>query len=275
LTNAQWHLALLACLVMVAEPSRGVGWRIFDRIALVLAGLTGPFCLVLAPIAVVVWSRRRDQRRLITAAILSFCAVMQTIVLLFNAGTRSRAELGASPALLIKILSRHVFLGPIEGMRHPLAGFMDQSLLLSAAVVVLGFSVVLVAFWIGPLELRAFLVFGLAIYASALARPQASDTAPQWEVLFHSDSNRYSLLPMLVFIAALVRLLGARVLPLKWAAAATLLACSVGIARDWRIQPYQDLHFPTHARAFSQAPPGTTVTIPTNPPGWKMQLVKH
>jgi hypothetical protein len=275
LTNAQWHLALLALAVTLAEPSPTLAWRIFDLIVLVFASLTGPFCLALAPIAFAVWWWRRDRRRLVVAATLAAGAVIQTAAIFSDLGSRSHMALGASPALLIKILSRQVFLGAIEGGKHPVAQFTDQSLLLSSAIVVTGVAVLMWAFCVGPLELRCFLVFGFTIFAAGLASPLTSPGPSQWEVLFHADGARYWLFPMLVFMAVLVRLLSAHARPLRWAAAVTLLACFPGIVRDWRMPAYEDLNFSAHARAFSQAPPGATVTIPINPPGWKMRLVKR
>jgi hypothetical protein len=41
ITNAQWHLALLAFMVIVAAPSRRWWWRLLDLSALVLCGLSG------------------------------------------------------------------------------------------------------------------------------------------------------------------------------------------------------------------------------------------
>ena len=275
LTNAQWHLALLACAITLAEPSPTLAWCIFDVIALVFAGLSGPFCLVLAPIAVAMWWWRRDRRRLIIVATLATGAVIQTAAIFSDFGNRPGMALGPSPALLIKILSRQVFLGAMEGGKHPVASFTDHSLLLSAAIAMTGVAILIWALSVGPLELQCFLVFGFAIFAASLASPLTSPGPSQWEVLFHADGARYWLFPMLVFLAALVRLLSARTWPLRWAAAAALLACSPGIVRDWRMPAYEDLNFPAHARAFSQASPGTTVTIPINPPGWNMRLVKH
>ena len=49
----------------------------------------------------------------------------------------------------------------------------------------------------------------------------------------------------------------------------------VGIPLDWRMTPFTDLHFTEHARRFEQAPAGTRVSIPVNPEGWSMTLVKR
>ena len=49
----------------------------------------------------------------------------------------------------------------------------------------------------------------------------------------------------------------------------------IGIVRDWRIPPRADLHFAAYVNAFEASPPGTVVTIPENPQGWTIRLVKR
>ena len=46
LTNAQWHLAMLMILVVVAPASKKILWQIFDGLALLISGLSGPFSLI-------------------------------------------------------------------------------------------------------------------------------------------------------------------------------------------------------------------------------------
>jgi len=43
LTNVQWRLALLMFLIIIAPESKKIGWKIFDSVMLLLAGLSGPF----------------------------------------------------------------------------------------------------------------------------------------------------------------------------------------------------------------------------------------
>jgi hypothetical protein len=58
LTNAQWHLAVLATLVVVARARRGWTWRGFDVVAMVLSALTGPFGFLLILLARQRWTAR-------------------------------------------------------------------------------------------------------------------------------------------------------------------------------------------------------------------------
>ncbi len=49
LTNAQWLLAIGACLVLLAETSSKFGWRAFDVCVVALSGLSGPFAIFCSP----------------------------------------------------------------------------------------------------------------------------------------------------------------------------------------------------------------------------------
>jgi hypothetical protein len=57
--------------------------------------------------------------------------------------------------------------------------------------------------------------------------------------------------------------------------AAVILLCStlsIGVIEDWQYPPFVDLGWTAEVHRFEQAPPGTIVAIPLNPPGWVMNL---
>jgi hypothetical protein len=67
ITNSQWVLALIGFLVLAASLPRASGGRVFDACVLLLCGLSGPFCILLFPIALFAawrhgerWGWRRD-----------------------------------------------------------------------------------------------------------------------------------------------------------------------------------------------------------------------
>ena len=131
-------------------------------------------------------------------------------------------------------------------------------------------------------KLRLFLLFSAAVLAMALLKPISGPdrSFPQWEYLqIPGRSSRYYFFPILAFYAALLSLASARVShPVKfvrYAAIAVLMVVPVGIYRDWRHPRFVDLHFASFAADFERAAPGTRITIPINPVGWEMQLVKH
>src|SRR5438105_8481905 len=63
LTNAQWHLGLIAFLVIFAKPPRRVAGWVLDGVIIVLGGLTGPFCILLEPLIGWLWLRDRRNPR--------------------------------------------------------------------------------------------------------------------------------------------------------------------------------------------------------------------
>ncbi len=77
LTNAQWHLAILALLVLLAVPASRVTGRALDVAVIVLSGLTGPFVLSLVVIAVLVYLRRRQVWTLVLGAFIVVTAAVQ------------------------------------------------------------------------------------------------------------------------------------------------------------------------------------------------------
>ena len=59
-TNTQWHLGLLAFLIVIAQPSRQKGWRVFDIAAVLISAISGPICLLMTPVAAIkYWQRAR------------------------------------------------------------------------------------------------------------------------------------------------------------------------------------------------------------------------
>jgi len=58
ITTIQWHLALVACLLLFAEPAESLGWRILDVVTLALISVDGPLGILLVPVAAVLWRNR-------------------------------------------------------------------------------------------------------------------------------------------------------------------------------------------------------------------------
>jgi hypothetical protein len=82
LASAQFHLALLAFMVLSAGSSSRPLWHIFDTCIILLSGLSGPFCALLTPIAALFWFFRRDKRSLTFFAVIGICTVIQGIFLM-------------------------------------------------------------------------------------------------------------------------------------------------------------------------------------------------
>ena len=194
-TTLQWHLGLLAFLLLVASPPKNWGWRIFDGIVLVLISLNGPIGIVLVPVAAALWWKRRERWQITTLALLIPGAVVQALTLLLHLGERRQAELGVTLVRLFTIVGRQVFFSSLLGMNSQ--RFIDPqfSYLIAIIATVVGLAVLLCALWYAPVELKLFIAFTSILFAMSLARPLAGP-APQWRWLcFPGGGSRYYFCP--------------------------------------------------------------------------------
>lgn len=281
LTGSQWHLALLACMVVLATPSRRLVWRVFDMAVILLSALSGPFSILLTPIAALCWWLRRGKWTFILLLGLYTGAVVQATAIVITSPQVNRLQLslGATPELFLKILAGQVFLGALIGqegyawVNPALNGYSLLVILVAGA----GIAACLYGLLKGPLELRLFIAFAALIFGTSLFSPTASMTIPQWEALsIPGNSARYWFIPMLAFVTLLTWLLRKKSLrQIQRVAAIALAAMLIGIILDWSHPPFADLNFKTYSSQFAEAPKGAKVTIPINPPGWTMDLIKH
>jgi len=273
-TNAQWHLALLACLVVLAEPARSLGWRCFDFVMMVLSALTGPFAIMLLPVAGIAWGwRRRTKWTLTLLLTLAAGALLQVSAFLrTGSAARMQGSLGANPILFAKILSSQVFLAALIGKNN--LPYRHSYIIYTVLIAIAGIAVLIYALLRARWELKLFIVFASLVLTAALLHPMAH--APQWLELLSAWGVRYWLLPMLAFVSALVWMAGNHnPRAVRFIAVAALLLMSVGIVREWRYPGFADLQFGIYARQFSDLPKGSSLTIPLNPQGWSMTLVKR
>lgn len=278
LTNAQWHLALLACLVAFASPPQTWEGKIFDIGVLFLCGMTGPWCIILCPLAGVYWWIRRHNWTAIVFGILAACAMAETVRLIFWGGLHQRdgaaagQSLGATPVLFARILSGDVYVGALWGA----SGFWQAPLFAIGIVMILGTSVLVYSLVKSEWELRLFLLFCFSIFAGSLKSPLISGPHPQWELLAGLWGGRYWFFPMLALLWSLiwcVRRSPARYV--RMMAALALMVMVRGVIYDWKYPRRPDTCFAEHVKEFEAALPEAKVTIPVSPLEFKpIVLVK-
>lgn len=280
LTNSQWHLAILAFLVLQSTPPSGWRGRVFDCSALLLSGLTGPFCVFLFPVALLHFLRLRDRWRLICLVLVSLCVGFQAVTYLQEAHQRIGTELGASIITGMRIIALNIGIGLLFG-QHAAADVAGSPLWWghrSPAVVicVLGAATLLYASVRGPAIFReAFFVSGLT-FAAALAHPQVSVDQPQWHIMQYSGwSDRYYIFAMLTLLGALFILAAARKKLVKAAGIAALVLVTGACIRDWHFLFFPMSDFYTKAAEFERAPAGTVITYGIQPSPMTAQIRKH
>jgi hypothetical protein len=278
ITNSQCLLALSAFLLLVASTPRGPVGRLFDMSFLLLFGLSGPYCIFLLPIGFFLAWRRPDRWRWARfGALAASCLVQACGLLILSPNSRPHYDLGASPALFARILAGPVYLGTLLG-GSGIGLYRDAGrFTFLVCVAVVGTAMIFCCFVTAALEMRLLLLFSSMVLAASLIAPttRPHPGASIWQQLAGWGSIHYFFFPTLAFAWSLLWCFQSRAVVLK--AVSTVLLCLMcfGIVRDWRQPAFQDLHFAEYARRFEAAPVGTVVTIPINPEGWEMRLVKR
>ena len=277
LTNSQWHLALIAPLLVFSAPPRGWPGRVLDLCAVTLFGFSGPFGIFLAPLIFAFWWLRRQPWTLVllTASLIGTCT--QIAALLTHPHDRGAQDLGATVPLFLKILGGNVFGGALFG-GYPWGVYTPVWL---AVLAILGG----VGLWIfclrhASLELRLFILFCLPIMPAGLRSPLIDSYHPLWQELLAAGSSRYWFFPMTAFIwCAVWCALNARARMARYAGTLVLLLMPLGIAIDWSYGDWNrthfpDQHWPASVARFNAARPGETVRMKIIPRGQVMQLIK-
>jgi hypothetical protein len=280
LTNAQWHLAVLAFLVVVSRPPAGCTGRVFDGAVLLLSGLSGPFCLLLLPVAAWQFAETRSRTARRRLGLLLAASLVQVVCLIATIDTRAPAPLGAGPRRFARIVALNIVLA-VEFGQHSLPRVMDSDLwqpsnLLPVAITISAFVLCVFAWWAGSGLLRKVGLFAAVTFAGALLHPQVSLNEEQWMVMsFPGFGNRYYIFPMLAWIGVLFALAGCRTRALRYAGTGLLALMIVGITGDWKYPDMAPTNFLQTARAFEAAAPGTAMKFSINPGNNVMWLTKR
>jgi hypothetical protein len=277
-TEAQWHLALLACLLVLAETPPNRLWRWFDTTVFVLFGLTGPSCILLLPIACAMLYLRRERARRRPVFILAGGSALQLSALLLTDAVHTRSgPLGASLGALSRIVAGHIYLGTLIG--HNGLAIQLQPLTL-ACIAVAGTA--LFIWWLcqAGVEMRLFAFFTLLELAASLAKPQTGSIPgglTAWRIMAGAPGIHYWFFPTLACTWMLVSFLGGpeRTQLTELVGFLLLLCMLFGFIRDWRYPTYPDPHLAYYAQQLKAAKPGEIIVIPQNPPGWELRLVKR
>jgi len=278
ITESQWLLALSAFLLLVGGRPRRWAGRVFDLVVFVLSGLSGPFCIFLAPIAIFVAWKRGSRWSWAAAGVLAVCELIQGYALLvIDRAGRAHPSLGASLAMFVRILGGNVILGAILG-RIPFAVMPGKGIfIVLLCAVLVGATIAAMCFLNSTIEMRLFFALAGMLLVASLLFPvtNAPVGGTVWGMLAKAFAVRYWVFPSLAFAWSLVWCARNGNAVVKATAVVLLCAMSFGALANWRLPQLKDLDFAEYAERFEAAPPGTVMIFPENPPGWNMRLVKH
>lgn len=291
-TNTQVHLAFLAFLILAAAPSASRAWRAFDVFFLLLSGFSGPFCVLLLPVAAIAFWYRRDRWSLVRAACVVVPAIVQVALLSpfaplpsnpTSRGIVIRTPLTphGTPASLLRIFGGQIVVGGLAGWHAYVdlnAGLFAAHPWLPALIGLAGLAFLARAAWVtDSFALRLLLLYATLHMAAGLASPIIVGDRPLWEMLaVPGAGQRYWYTMTLAFLATLVWTVAADPRTSMRAVATLLLALLVlvGIRGDWRLPPRQDLDFAAQAEMLAQSPAGKIVHIPIPPMPMEMVLIR-
>jgi hypothetical protein len=279
ITNAQSPLVLAAFLLLVATVPHSRTGRVFELIFLLLAGLSGPYCIFLAPIALWLAWKKRERWAWITAAALGLCCLVQAwgLLVLSPTARSTHMPLGASASGFAEIIGGHIYLGAILG-GNGLASSPTAPLAVFLILVSIGGSA-FVAFCLfrTGVEMKLFILFSSVVFCASLISPMVSPHPDMtiWEVLAGGSGIHYWFFPMLAFVWSLLWCVRSRIFVARAIALVPLCLMLFGIIRDWQYPAFQDLHYAEYVRQYEASPAGSTIEIPLNPVGWEMRLIKN
>jgi len=282
ITDAQWPLALSAFLVIAARASQSAAGMAFDLAIVLLCGFTGPFCILLLPIALLLaWTRRERQHWVLTGA-LAMTSVVQlvSLVIVKPSGDpfgHREAVMGASAAWFTRILAGQIYLADLVGWNELALNSGQGCFIFLVFVAIAGTVIVSACFLKSKLEMRLFLLFSGMLLMASLISPTMSPPAgvSVWQKLAGSPAIRYWFFPTLAFAWTLLWCLHSPLKALRIVSAVLLCVMSIGVCRDWSHPAFPDKQFEEYAKRFESTPAGAVMVIPENPEGWNLRLVKH
>jgi hypothetical protein len=271
-TNTQWHLALAALLLALASSPRTWLGRAFDIAVVLAAAFSGPFCILLAPIALLFWWLRRQPWSLLISALVSLVACVQIGLLLHNT-LRVHTALGVRIEPLLRMVGGNIVAGALFGT-YAFASKAPMILLLAAALV--GMSIYFYCLRFANLQWKLFLIYCLALFAASLSSPLVGGSKPLWDLLVDAVSARYWFFPMLAFVwSAVWCALYGRHRLFRIAGACIVLCMAFGVVHDWEYRPLPDDHYVKFVERMREAKPGDHLIFPIVPEGWQMELIKR
>jgi hypothetical protein len=240
ITNVQWHLGLVACLILLAQPDDRRGWKIFDAVVLVLTSISTPIAVLLLPVATAMWWKRRQRWSAISLALTIPGALVETLFALFS-HTRTADLNGPTLRFFSGIVGRQVFFSALLGLKSQLSLTPGDGLVVLEAVsTAIGLALVCYTLFYAPFELRVFVLFCSSVLALGLWHPLAGPPGyPQWGYMYvPGRASRYYFFPMLAFLASLFWIgIYAPHRYLRYFALVLLIMLPIGVFQDWWFPP--------------------------------------
>ncbi len=287
-TNAQWYLAFSMYLILIAQPAKSWLGKVMDVLVLLIAGLSGPFSLLLLFPAFYLVLRKQVSLASLPVQVISFTASLQALTLLLY-GSSSEGRLASKVLLplemVYKIYYRQILWGVLAGPHgyEWLLTKLPNSEMFFLVTTVL--SLILVGYFLlraNP-KLQILALFGGIIFASCLLSPTVYGDGQRsvYEVMLAANGIRYWLIPMVALLVVFLWSVGEKRLFIIRGVGVFFLAVLVFFQLKhlrtlniMRYPAYIDYHWSEEVSEFRSLPSGQSKMFLINPPGWQMTLHK-
>lgn len=206
-TSAHWFLSPIALLLILADSPKSYFVKLCDLVIVCVAGLSGPFSIIIAPLALLwVYIQRHSlslHNKLLVAAIF-FMASIQASSVYLSSDVRSQTELGASISIFAKFMASRAF-GPVFFGTKTSDNIWENAALIFI-VFSFGMALLIYGFYRAKPSIRIVLIYGVLVLAAALYSPMISfdPNAQQWHLL-KEGGERYFVIPQIcLFICFLI-----------------------------------------------------------------------
>jgi len=289
LTNSQWYLAIVAYMVLVAEKTPKLRWKIFDYTVLVISGVSAPYAIILTPMLLFFKKFLKINIDRKKVWLVSATAVIQIISLILSVESSGRNNLLGVLSIsdVYQIFHRQVLWGLLIGpsgynwivsklpQLHPTFFF---------TTTVMGLIVVINGFLKASLKIKLFALFGMVSFAASVVSPTSNPPLPHsvWpNALIHSCGTRYWLLPMVSMLVLLTANMKKESQLVYKASVLFFLGSMVLFEvryyrhfHNFQYPPHPDMHFEQQIEEFQTLDKDGKKIFQINPEGWTMTLTK-
>jgi hypothetical protein len=264
LVNLQWILGAGLVLILISiDPARPRQWA-HDVVAVAAFGLTGPFCIILAPLFLLRAALRRSKASMVLAAITLACALIQACMLHGTASAGPDLSPGTVPyRFILPIIGRRIggslLVGSLLGQDTDQVIGTLVGLLTLAGVAYLALRPGMYRMARIGLGLAFFFVLGGTLYR-----------ASNGYFLFFTPETRarYVYIPQLLALWLLIANAVQSGRAARTCAYLCVWALLVNLPR-LREPAYANLHWTDYAGRIRA---GEAVTVPVNPKGFTVEL---
>lgn len=263
-TNVQWLAAFFVIAQLLMTPAVSVGQLASDVAILLLAGLTGPFAVVLLPLFI--WRAWVDRHRgnTVTLAAVAISAAIQGWALAHGTGGAPTPRPDHLDVVnYAAVVSNRVFVWPLLGPRI-------AAMLPSPAVAAIGIAAVAavayrIATHLPRHEFEGYVVAAALLLIAAISWRTRPDG---WDVHNLENGDRYFFIPRVLFVWWAIWQVRARSPIVR---GVIVILCVVGVVSQlptFRIPAPPNYAWKEHCAPIRQ---GIPAKIPTLPEGWTLE----